>query len=575
MVVEFMFTNTVYDICWSPDGSTAFACSGDGTVAAFRFDPTSFGTPVSQGQRESLMSKYGFHRKNRDKLLAEFPSQLELEERYRIKTHVANTSTTAPTILPVATTAATSTATTTIASSNNNSNRLMSLMHGESTFTVSGALIPKSTDPQATLPNLAVSSSQAPVAGPPGPVLPPFSQAPSIPYSPTTRDTQQVTIGQDGKRRIQPILLHSPSNAADQQQRITMTKDGRKRVQPIFVHSPSTNVDQANGGVTASSTKRIADAEMRQDLIIKKRILDLVSNKESLRIDDRIVKLPVPKMSSSLVVHVDSGTILSVENPSESFRSPWISHLIAGANAAATLAKVACKKNGELLWCDYLSKPALRIAHAQDLVVVTTTDNCMYTFHLQTGRVVLPRLRLDGKASFLHLTADMLGIITELGRVWIWCLRPVPLCVLRGVSVAPLFPDRTKDQQPPPPSAQDESPTPILSLTSFHVTERGVPIVRLSDRSSFAFDRNLQSWLRIAGGDQLDVLADHYDPETVRAQAQAHLDKTGLVGVLGGVGKGGWWNPASVLQQITNPNLNKEMQQQISLSYLEVYFSFG
>lgn len=37
-VATDIFDNNVYDICWTPDGRSLFACSQDGTIACIQFD---------------------------------------------------------------------------------------------------------------------------------------------------------------------------------------------------------------------------------------------------------------------------------------------------------------------------------------------------------------------------------------------------------------------------------------------------------------------------------------------------------------------------------------------------------
>jgi protein HIRA/HIR1 len=59
LVIENLFDNTVYDIGWSSDGNTLWACSADGSVAYVHFNG-SLGKAVSREKRLLMLEKYGY-----------------------------------------------------------------------------------------------------------------------------------------------------------------------------------------------------------------------------------------------------------------------------------------------------------------------------------------------------------------------------------------------------------------------------------------------------------------------------------------------------------------------------------
>ncbi|KAI9264421.1 WD40-repeat-containing domain protein [Sporodiniella umbellata] len=76
-VVADIFDNYVYDIAWSPDGKSLFACSQDGTVACLQFQKE-LDDVASEQDVISKLEKYGYGK--RQTQLIETLTQMELEE---------------------------------------------------------------------------------------------------------------------------------------------------------------------------------------------------------------------------------------------------------------------------------------------------------------------------------------------------------------------------------------------------------------------------------------------------------------------------------------------------------------
>ncbi|GFZ20327.1 histone chaperone HIRA-like protein [Actinidia rufa] len=78
-VAKHLFTQSVVDVSWSPDGYSLFACSLDGTVATFHFEEKELGQRLTDGELDELKkNRYGDVR-GRQANLAESPAQLLLE----------------------------------------------------------------------------------------------------------------------------------------------------------------------------------------------------------------------------------------------------------------------------------------------------------------------------------------------------------------------------------------------------------------------------------------------------------------------------------------------------------------
>jgi protein HIRA/HIR1 len=80
-IVKTCFTQSVVDLCWSPDGYSLIACSTDGTVAIFTFDQKELGIAMSDEARVGFLSEtYGDLRRRVGPIL-EDPSLLRFEQQ--------------------------------------------------------------------------------------------------------------------------------------------------------------------------------------------------------------------------------------------------------------------------------------------------------------------------------------------------------------------------------------------------------------------------------------------------------------------------------------------------------------
>lgn len=49
--VQDLFTHSVLDLCWTPDGLGLYACSYDGTIVYIQFEQNDFGSKISNTER--------------------------------------------------------------------------------------------------------------------------------------------------------------------------------------------------------------------------------------------------------------------------------------------------------------------------------------------------------------------------------------------------------------------------------------------------------------------------------------------------------------------------------------------
>ncbi|KAI8349397.1 WD40-repeat-containing domain protein [Blakeslea trispora] len=159
-VATDIFDNNVYDITWTPDGKSLFACSQDGTVACLQLD-TELADIAPDDEVYKELTKYGYGRQHTQ--LPETPIQLELEESNAI---VAKAST---------------------------SKRISELMKGGSSFAAED------------------SSQVAVVMDTPMAEAKSLVQQASVSEPSLVLEQQKVSIAKNGKKRIQPTMLSTTS----------------------------------------------------------------------------------------------------------------------------------------------------------------------------------------------------------------------------------------------------------------------------------------------------------------------------------------------------------------------------
>ena len=81
-IVKTCFTQSVVDLCWSPDGYSLIACSTDGTVAVFTFEGPELGDAMSRSDPRVPLGEYGDLRRRVGPILGD-PSLLSSRSRRR------------------------------------------------------------------------------------------------------------------------------------------------------------------------------------------------------------------------------------------------------------------------------------------------------------------------------------------------------------------------------------------------------------------------------------------------------------------------------------------------------------
>ena len=280
-VAADIFDNNVYDIAWTPDGKSLFACSQDGTVACLQLDAELEHVAPDDAIYKELV-KYGYGRKKTQ--LPETPIQLDLEDE-QAKATVEKAS---------------------------SSKRLADLMEGNTTLTT----------PQEQPPTDDVVMIE------PEPII--IEKPNNMTSSSSTTATimeQKVSVAKNGKKRIQPVMLSSSStsvttNAVPKPSQTTAKLvSTSNHVQQMEYDDPSLP-SQGVGSAIQGNKRKVEETDTDENQVagtkssrVKPEWIDSAVAPPVLQ--KSLVKMGIPKVRSILSTKVrkeDPSTVMECHN---------------------------------------------------------------------------------------------------------------------------------------------------------------------------------------------------------------------------------------------------------------------
>ncbi|XP_049619015.1 protein HIRA [Syngnathus scovelli] len=190
-----------------------------------------------------------------------------------------------------------------------------------------------------------------------------------------------------------------------------------------------------------------------------------------------VLKLPTPSVqkSFSLQVSMEPAVFLEVENEVTSA-------------AGSRLSQLRCSRDGRE-WNTLLTSSVVAAAGSSEVLAVACRDGMLSVFS-SCGRRLLPSILLPSPVSALNCSAHFVMALTAGATLSVW------------------------DVQKQKALVKNESLATILSGSEVTVsqsllTQRGVPVIGLSNGKSFCFSLSLETWTLIA--DQGDCLVQCAD----------------------------------------------------------------
>ena len=467
-IVKTCFTQSVVDLCWSPDGYSLIACSTDGTVAIFTFDQKELGIAMSDEARVGFLSEtYGDLRRRVGPIL-EDPSLLRFEQQ--------GTPSKPP--LPPNTNAAVG----------------------------PNAKAPKRVAPQAVAAPAPASNKENAVANGTATGTPVVNQV-----APTA-ELQLETRGSDGRRRIMPVPQGGTAAAAPM---------------PVQLPGMPTVFPSASGPAGSphhsALKRRIEPTAMGGtggpgSIEQNKRVSYAIGGGEHSRGGDSrgyppseagglggggptyLMLAPgsfggasVPTRPAPVTLHcqLDGGdedpfaAAAAAAASAEAGAPDAVGPTMLEARNGERHSDVVCSTAGAVRWTDRCSESrATHIAGTKAFAAVFF-ENGTVQLYTPAGRRAMPPMVTPGRAAFVSASGGRLVAVTGDCSLIVWDLGvPGEETQVMRESVAPLL---AGPRAPPAP--------PMVGV---RLAKCGSPIAQFADGHAYVFHPKLKSWARVA-----------------------------------------------------------------------------
>jgi protein HIRA/HIR1 len=354
-VFENISLKTVTDLCWSPDGSTLYISSLDGTISAINFEPGELGTVVSSEKNDELLNKYGVDKDSM--VFPESTSQLILEDK------AAEFSKTL---------------------SENHMDRLLRLE--------------KQTVEKT-------------------PVPPKLAPKPSIPRPGQEKTKLNRAVITNGKKRVAPTLISTTSHAATldkkfQSAAITSKKEVdfkvssklskthydlprfglQTAVNPFFIKKTNTDVEGEED--EGDEIDDYEETQSEEELAYKRR---------RVKHHQRLIKLREPLEDSNIVMkqltNEKHRSVIEIVNHPE--------------NNTDELTIILAHNDGKREFEYFVQDRIIGITGQLGRFWALATDNGGILTFAPSGRVLLPRMELSGNIVYFTSREELLMVVTD------------------------------------------------------------------------------------------------------------------------------------------------------------------
>ncbi|KAM7452000.1 hypothetical protein ABFA07_000600 [Porites harrisoni] len=546
VVMHDLFNHSIMDVSWSDSGFQLLVCSWDGTVAYADFTAEELGRPMSEEEKEKFHKQvYGISISSSKSNIAiiENPEMLKIQQRHIMKQQtLANTS--KPSAPPPPLVSSTGTPTKQESAAVNGT----SSASPQGTSFLTSPITKSPTDPANVrqkqvetrtkdgrrritpllVSSMEVSDSPVPFGGSSAAVSPPAgsnlsstSQPSSIPTTSQTlvaldnRIGENATTGFTSKgsektpekveiasvkpvsATMKPITATKPASATTTSAATTTATSiavKRKSDAPSTPHSKRARKDGSTSGSKGSSSSN--SSKQREDRTDQEETTDASSH---IR---HSVAIPYPVPQKNLTVQIkgsggEPGLTLDLENNLAS-QGPRV-HVLK------------CSTAGKPLWETVVMSPGIALAGNRQVICVACENRSINLFS-SSGRKILPSMVLDSPASILQCSRHNVMLVTSAGGVYVWDTKRV-IAVLKNEPVLPLLSG------------------PDITITRASISDRGFPIITLSNHASYSFDTAVGAWVQLIYSD--DLLAINSDHQSV-APSQDPLQTKGPLAQLQG-----------------------------------------
>ncbi|KAM7496911.1 hypothetical protein LguiA_021325 [Lonicera macranthoides] len=457
-VAKHFFSQSVVDLSWSPDGFSLYACSLDGTVAAFHFKVSEIGQRLTDAELDDLKrNRYGDVR-GRQSNLAESPAQLLLE-------------------------AAAAKQTVTQKVTANVLHKQISLKSSTASEAITKVSESQIDDGKKSIG--ADSDSLNKVA----------------PATRRSSPVKQIEYRRsDGRKVIVPIresvgVLGQQENISDvvQSQAVDFPLNSSDRLKDVDGGVKEVSVKKAIGGTTDSKERYgvTAKATISESLVIEKVPVSTAR-------DGSITVQQIGRTSKNTgsLVACSNLSIRVFDKKGEAEipvcleahpREEAATDIIGGGAHVMNETEISCSRGNQILWSDRISGKVTVLAGNPNIWAVGCEDGCLQIY-TKCGRRALPTMMMGSAAVFIDCDDSWkFLLVTRKGSLYVWDLFNRK-CLLHD-SLASLI---TLD----PNSSSTDAGT--IKVISAKLSKSGFPLVVLAARHAFLYDMSLMCWLRVA-----------------------------------------------------------------------------
>ena len=509
IITQDLAVKAMTDLCWSPDGAHLFVTSLDGSIIAVSFKPGELGFEAPFAENERSLAKYGARR---GVGVIEGPSSLVLEEM----------------------------------------SRAGELRGVEGRM---GALMGDG------------ASNHAPATN--GTGSPMVNGSVSVPVTNGAADHQVVDVVEDQHKKAQPTVDPNAAKLEKLKSRVTITQDGKKRIAPLLVSSsgaqesslPRSRLMASSTSVSNDAPQAILDLSKPFDglppgglqtlLLGNKRKLAFVDGDDDKRIEKKIalaskdgavpilintadgllparnlppqtgqqatpdfirsaitnpnmavssLRLAVPKVRShitrTLLTEGSSITPAAINGATDleppKNAATQTSVTFHARNPARPQDREPCRvsvtKRGLPIWQDYLPRSVLHAVCTKDFWCVACEDSSLYAW-TPSGRRMVSAMVLESQPVMLECLNQWVLCITTAGMCYVWDIitlkSPHP-----PISLAPVLEAAIH--------SMGDHPKPGPAITSARISSEGRIVVALTNGDGYAYSPSMYVWQRIS-----------------------------------------------------------------------------
>ncbi|CCE62186.1 hypothetical protein TPHA_0C00290 [Tetrapisispora phaffii CBS 4417] len=286
------------------------------------------------------------------------------------------------------------------------------------------------------------------------------------------QENSNLPKDQDAKKNVINNLSKKPQKKNDSQ---TVTLKNSS----MDFNSPAYNVpkdlrrkpkEDANGEIIKKRQKKDLES---MDFLDNGLLLSNVSFSR--------VRLGTPKIRASFEYSPVSNKnlVLDVKNGTGNEQKPTIITLNSKA-----------KETSKQIFKDFIPKFVTICAAGDFFWACATEDGIIYVYS-DSGKRMLPPLVLGVPCSFLEASSKYLLCVTCIGELYCWDLEQLKLS-FPCTTIYPLL--------NPSLRYSDDILTRAENITVCCVTDKGIPLVTLSNGDGYMFDRDMETWALISDG---------------------------------------------------------------------------